>query len=164
MVQLSHRYMTRGKTIALTIWTFVSKVMSLLFNTVRFVTAFLPRNKHFFNFMAAVTVCSNFGAQENKNFHCFPSICHEVMGPDVMNLSFLKVEFQASFFSLLSPSSRDSLVLLYFLLLERYYLHVWGCWHFSWQSFFFRMVFYFANISRTTSLSPGNPNSSLWFI
>ena len=47
MVQLSHLYMTAGKTIALTRRTFVSKVMSLLFNTLsRFVIAFLPRNKH----------------------------------------------------------------------------------------------------------------------
>ena len=46
LVQLSHPYMTAGKTIALTIWTFVSKVMSLLFNTLsRFVIAFLPRSK-----------------------------------------------------------------------------------------------------------------------
>ena len=46
IVQLSHSYMTTGKTIALTIWTFVSKVMSLLFNALsRFVIAFLPRNK-----------------------------------------------------------------------------------------------------------------------
>ena len=50
MVQLSHLYMTTGKTIALTIWTFVRKVMSLLFNTLsRFVTAFLPRSKHLLN-------------------------------------------------------------------------------------------------------------------
>ena len=47
MVQLSQPYMTTGKTIALTRWTFVSKVMSLLFNSLsRFVIAFLPRNKH----------------------------------------------------------------------------------------------------------------------
>ena len=46
MVQLSHSYMTTGKTIALTIWTFVSKVMSLVFNTLsRLVIAFLPRSK-----------------------------------------------------------------------------------------------------------------------
>ena len=46
-VQLSHPYMTTGKTIALTIWTFVGKVMSLLFNTLfRFVIAWLPRSKH----------------------------------------------------------------------------------------------------------------------
>ena len=47
MVQLSHPYMTTGKTIALTIWTFVHKVVSLLFNMLsRFVIAFLPRSKH----------------------------------------------------------------------------------------------------------------------
>ena len=46
MVQLSHLYMTTGKTIALTIWTFVRKVMSLLFNNLsRLVIAFLPRSK-----------------------------------------------------------------------------------------------------------------------
>ena len=47
MIQLSHLHMTFRKTIVLTIWTFVGKVMSLLFNTVsRFVIAFLPRSKH----------------------------------------------------------------------------------------------------------------------
>ena len=55
-VQLSCLYMTTGKTITLTIWTFVSKMVSLLFNILsRFVIAFLPRSKHLFNFMAAVT-------------------------------------------------------------------------------------------------------------
>ena len=49
MVQLSHPYMTTGKTIALTRWTFVGKVMSLLFNMLsRLVIAFLPRSKHLF--------------------------------------------------------------------------------------------------------------------
>ena len=47
MVQLSYSYMITGKTIALTRWTFVSKVISLLFNSLsRFVIAFLPRSKH----------------------------------------------------------------------------------------------------------------------
>ena len=47
IVQLSHPYITTGKAIALTSWTFVSKVMSLLFNMLsRFVIAFLPRSKH----------------------------------------------------------------------------------------------------------------------
>ena len=44
-----------------------------------------------FNFMAAVTICSDFGAQENKachHLHCFPSISHEVMGPDAMIFVF----------------------------------------------------------------------------
>ena len=68
MVQLSHPYMTAGKTIALTIQTFVSKVMSLLFNMLSgLVIAFLPRSK--------CHVYSNFGAQENKichSLHFFP--------------------------------------------------------------------------------------------
>ena len=47
MVQLSHLYMTSGKAIALIIWTFVGKVMSLLFNTLsKVVIAFLPRSKN----------------------------------------------------------------------------------------------------------------------
>ena len=69
-VQLSHPYMTTGKTIALTRQTFVSKVMSLLFNMIsRLVLTFLPTSKSF-NFMAAVTICSDFGAQKNKVSHC----------------------------------------------------------------------------------------------
>ena len=72
MVQLSHPYMTTGKTIALTRWTFVSKVMSLLFNMLsRFVIAFVARSKHLLYFMAIVTVYSDLGAQENKICHCF---------------------------------------------------------------------------------------------
>ena len=66
-VQISHPYMTTGKTIALTRWTFVCKVMSLLFNMLsRLVIAFLPRMKRSFNFMAAVTICSDFGAPQNR--------------------------------------------------------------------------------------------------
>ena len=61
-VQLSHPYMTTGKTIALTRRTFVGKVMSLLFNMLsRLVITFLPRSNLFY-FMAAVTICSDFGA------------------------------------------------------------------------------------------------------
>ena len=53
IVQLSHPYMTTGKTIAVTRWTFVGKVMSLLFNMLsRLVITFLPRSKRLFNFMA----------------------------------------------------------------------------------------------------------------
>ena len=71
-VQLSHPYMTTGKTIVLTKRTFVGKVMSLLFNMLsRLVITFLPRSKHL-NFMAAITICSDFGAQKNKVSHCFP--------------------------------------------------------------------------------------------
>ena len=71
MVQLSHMFMTIGKTITLTIGIFVGKVMSLLFNMLsRFVIAFLPRSKRL-NFVAVVTIHSDFGAQENKICHCF---------------------------------------------------------------------------------------------
>ena len=72
-VQLSHPYMTTGKTTALTRRTFVGKVMSVLFNMLsRLVIAFLPWSKQAsFNFMAAVTIWSDFGAQENKVCHCF---------------------------------------------------------------------------------------------
>ena len=75
-VQLSHPYMTTGKTIALTRWTFVGKVMYLFCNMLsRLVKIFLPRIRHLLNFMSAVTAHSDLGAQENKvchGFHCFP--------------------------------------------------------------------------------------------
>ena len=66
MVQLSHPDMTTGKTIALTICIFVGKVMSLLLNMLsRLVITFLPRSKHL-NFMAAITICSEFGTRKPK--------------------------------------------------------------------------------------------------
>ena len=92
IVQLSHLYMATGKTIALTRWTFVGKVMSLLFNMLsRLVIVFLPRNKHLLISwlqspsaviwkppkIKAATICT-----------VSPSICHEVMGPDAMILVF----------------------------------------------------------------------------
>ena len=77
MVQLSHPYMTTGKTIALTIWTFISKVMSLLFNMLSsLVIDFSSKEQVSFNFMAAVTICSDFRDQENKICHRF----HEARG------------------------------------------------------------------------------------
>ena len=76
MVQLSHPYMTTGKTIALMRRIFVDKVMSLLFNMLSsLVITFLPKSKHILNFMAAITTCSDFGVPQNKVshcFHCFP--------------------------------------------------------------------------------------------
>ena len=72
---LSHPYMTTGKTIALMRRTFVGKVMSLSFSMLfRLVIAFLHRIKEVqgsFNFLAAVTICSDFGAQKYKVSHCF---------------------------------------------------------------------------------------------
>ena len=134
--------MTTGKTIALTRWAFVSKVMSLLFNTLsRFVVVFLPRSKTSFinNFMAAVSVCSDFGAQENKVCHCFHfsySICHEVMGPDAMILPFLMLSFRSAFllfsFTFIKRIFSSSCCLP----LEWYHLHIWTCWYFPQKSWF----------------------------
>ena len=71
IVQFSHPYMATGKTIALTRWTFVDKARSVLFNMLsRLLITFLPRNKCL-NFVAAVIICSDFGAQGNKICHCF---------------------------------------------------------------------------------------------
>ena len=81
IVQLSHPYMTTGKTIALTRWTFVGKVMSLLFKTLsRLVIAFLPRSKRLLISWLQSPSAGEFGAQENKSVTVSPSICHEVMG------------------------------------------------------------------------------------
>ena len=93
--QLSHPYMITRKTIALTRWTFVGKVMSLLFNMLsRLVIAFLPKSKPL-NFIAAVTICSDFGDQENivyRYFHLFPIYLPWSDGTRCHDLSFLNVE------------------------------------------------------------------------
>ena len=86
IVQLSHPYMTTGKTKALTRWTFVGKVMSLLFNMLsRLVITFLPRNKHFLiawlHSPSAVTLESPKIKSVIVSI-VSPSICHEVMGLD----------------------------------------------------------------------------------
>ena len=80
IVQLSHPYLTTGKAIALTRWTFVGKVMSLLSNMLsRLVITFLPKSKRllisWMKYMDEITICNDFGAQENKlcySLHCFP--------------------------------------------------------------------------------------------
>ena len=70
ILQHSHPYMTTGKPIALTRWTFVGKIMSLLFNMLSTLVIAFPRQASF-NFMAAVTICSDFGEQEDQVCHCF---------------------------------------------------------------------------------------------
>ena len=107
VIQLSHLYMTIGKIMVLTVWTFIGKVMSLLFNTLsRCVIAFLPMSKllliSWVQSPSAISY-SDFGAQENRMCHFLlsPSICHEVMEPVDMILVFFKAEFQTSFFTLL---------------------------------------------------------------
>ena len=92
MVQLSHPYMTTGKTIALTRQTFVCKVMSLLFNMLsRWVTTFLPRSKcHLISWLqspSAVILKSKKIKSVTVSI-VSPSICHEVMGLDAMVFVF----------------------------------------------------------------------------
>ena len=99
IVQLSHPYMTTGKTISLTRWIFVGKVMPLLFNMLsRLVIVFLPRSKCL-NFMAEVTICSDFWAPKNSLTVSIvsPSIYHEVMGLDTMILVFRMLSFKPTF-------------------------------------------------------------------
>ena len=94
IVQLSHPYMTSGKTIALTRQTFVGKAMPLLFNMLSrlIIALFLPKVQVPFNFTVAITTCSDFGAPKTKVSHCFstvsPSTSHEVVGPDAMIFIF----------------------------------------------------------------------------
>ena len=101
IVQLSHSHMTTGKSIDLTRWTFVGKVMSLLFNMLsKLVISFLPRSKSllisWLQLPSAVTL-------EPKKIQSVtvsivsPSICHEVMGPDAMIFIFWMLNFKPTF-------------------------------------------------------------------
>ena len=133
MVQISHLYMTTGKTIALTIWNFVSKVMSLLFNTLsRFAIAFLPRSKllliSWLQSPSAVILEPRKIKPVTVSIF-FPCICHEVMGLEVMILvfecwvvsqlfypfTFLKRLFSSSLLSAVRVVSSAYLRLLIFL-------------------------------------------------
>ena len=88
IVQLSHPYMTTGKTIALTRWIFVGKVMSLLFNMLsRLVITVLPRSKCLLiSWLQSPSAVILKSPQNIKSVVVFPSICHEVRGPDDMIL------------------------------------------------------------------------------
>ena len=101
IVQLSHPYMTTGKTIALTRQTFVGKVMSLLFNMLsRLVITFLPRSKHL---LISWLQSPSAVILEPKKIKLVtvsivsPSICHEVMGLDVMILVLWMLSFKPAF-------------------------------------------------------------------
>ena len=98
IVQLSHPYMTTGKTIALIRWTFFSKVMSLLFNMLsRLVKAFLPRSKHLLVSRLQSPSAVILEPPKIKSATLSPSISHEVMGPNVMILVFWTLSFKPTF-------------------------------------------------------------------
>ena len=145
MVQLSHPYMITGKTTALTRWTFVNKVMSLLFNTLsRLVRAFLPRNKHLL-----ISWCSHhlqwFWSPKNKVCHCF--YCFPIYLPwsdamilvfwrlsfkpafSISSFTFIKRLFSSSSFSAIRVVSSAYLRLLIFLPANR-----WGKQQIQWQT------------------------------
>ena len=92
VVQLSHPYMTTGKTIALTRWTFVGKIISLLFNILsRFVIAFLPRSKRLLISWLKSPSTMLLEPKKIKSVTVSivsPCICHEVIGPDAMIFVF----------------------------------------------------------------------------
>ena len=92
IVQLSHPYMTTGKTTALTRWTFVGKVMSLLFNMPsRLVITFLPRIKHLLISWLQSPSAVILEPKKIKSVTVAtvsPSICYEVVGPNTMILLF----------------------------------------------------------------------------
>ena len=137
---LSHPYVTTGKTIALTRWPFVGKVMSLLFNRLsRLVIAFLPRSNHL---LISWLQSPSAVILEPKNIKSAivstisPPICHEVMGLDAMILVFWMLSFKPNFSlssftfieRLFSSSSLSAIVWCH--------LHIWGYWYFSQQSWF----------------------------
>ena len=89
IVQLSHPYMTTGKTIALTRQTFVGKVMSLLFNMLsKWIIAFLPRSQHLLISWVQSPSAVILEPKKIRSVtvsHVSPSICHQVMGPDAVS-------------------------------------------------------------------------------
>ena len=115
----SHIHVTIGKNIALTKWTFVGKVMSLLFNMLfRLVITFLPRSKRLLISWLqspSVVILKPLKIKSVTVSTVFPSICHEVMGPDAMILVFWVLSFKPAFSLSSFISSRGSLVLLHFL-------------------------------------------------
>ena len=97
-VQISHLYMTTGKTIALTRWTSVGKVTSLLFNMLsRLVITFIPRSKHLLISWLQSPSSVILEPRKIKSATVStvsPSICHELMGPDTMILVFWMLSFK----------------------------------------------------------------------
>ena len=119
MVQLSHLYTTTGKSIALTRWTFVGKMMSLLLNTLsRLVIAFLPRRK---SLLISWLQSPSAVILESKKIKSVtvatfpPPFGQEVMGQEAMSFIFWMLSFKLLVHSPLSPSSSVSLVPLCFL-------------------------------------------------
>ena len=133
--QLSHPYMTTGKTIALTRRTFIGKVTSLLFNMLcRLVITFLPRSKRLLISWLQSPSAVILEAPKMKSdtvSTVSPSISHEVMGPDAMIFVFWMLGLQPTF-SLSSFTFSKRLFSYSSLSAIRWcHLHIWGYWYFS---------------------------------
>ena len=113
MVQLSHPYMTTGKTIALTRQTFVGKVMSLVFNMLsRLVIAFLPRSKHLLISWLQSPTSVILQPRKRKSVTVgiiSPSFCHEVLRPDAMIFVLWMLSFKPVFSTLLFHFHQEAL-------------------------------------------------------
>ena len=112
IVQLSHPYLTTGKTIAWTRWIFVGKVMSLLFNMLsRLVITVLPRSKRLFIswLQSPLAVILEPKKIVSYCFHCFPTYLPWSDKTRCHDLSFLNVEFSANFFTLLFHFHQEAL-------------------------------------------------------
>ena len=118
VVQRSHPYMTIGKPIALTRWTFVGKVMSLLFSMLfRLVIAFLPRNKRLLILCLQSPYAVILEPQNIKSVTVSivsPFICHELMRLVALILVFWMLSFKPTFSLCFSLSSRGPLIPLHF--------------------------------------------------
>ena len=133
--------MTR-KTIALTISTFPGKGISLLFYMLYSLIVFLPRSRQLLSSWVHVIIHSDFGAQEKKICHCFHFFYFYLpwddgTGKHKKKRLFHNVEFQVIFFTLLFYPHQKTVPLLP---LKWLHLHIWGCWNFSWQSWFQPMI------------------------
>ena len=139
IVQLSHPYMTTGKTIPLTRWTFVSKVMSLFFNILcRLAIAFFSRSKHLIIswLKSPPTVILEPHKIKSVTVYIVSSpICHEVMGPVAMSLVFWMLSFKPTFSLSFTKKGMCHITL--------------KLWH---KNSFFREVYTFSDISLYHSL------------
>ena len=149
IVQLSHPYMTTWKTRALTRWTFVDKVMSLLFNMLsKLVITFLPRSKCLLISWLQLPSAVILEPPQIKSATVSPSICYEVMGLDAMifviwmlsfeptfslsSFTFIKRSFSSSSLFAIRVVSSAYLRLLIFLQQSWFQLVLHPAQHFSW--------------------------------
>ena len=138
MVQISHLFMTTGKTIALNRWTFVGKIMSLFFYMLfSLVIAYLPRSKCLLtSWLQSSSAVILEPPKKSLTVSIFyPSIDHEMLGPEIMILVFWILSFKPTFslssFTFIKRLFRSSSLSA---IRVACHLCMWGYWYFSWQS------------------------------